>query len=159
MGRFTREELQGALSHYNSVVATCVESGDWTAFADLFTEDVVYTEHAYGVFTGREAVRSWIKEVMAPFPMMRFPQDWVAYDEESGAIVLGLRNVLPHPTDPAVEFGFPNWTRLVYAGDGLFSSEEDCYNPARDAPGAIGAWLEAGGKPAKEIVTHDERAV
>jgi hypothetical protein len=34
----------------------------------------------------------------------------------------------------------------VYAGDGLFSSEEDIYNPNRDAPGVVGAWLQAGGQ-------------
>jgi hypothetical protein len=40
-----------------------------------------------------------------------------------------------------------NWTRLEYAGDGLFASEEDVYNPARDAPRVFKAWIEAGGKP------------
>jgi hypothetical protein len=37
-------------------------------------------------------------------------------------------------------------TRLTYAGDGLFSSEEDIYNPSRDAARVIGAWLAAGGQ-------------
>ena len=50
------------------------------------------------------------------------------------------------PDQNGEPFWFPNWTRLVYAGDGLFSSEEDIYNPTRDAPGAVGAWLQAGGK-------------
>lgn len=159
MGRYTRQELQDALDHYTEVVESCRAAADWAAFADLFTEDAVYTEHAYGVFTGREAIRAWIVQVMAPFPMMFFPRDWVAFDEEAGAVVMGVRNALPHPTDPSVEFSFPNWTRLVYAGDDLFSSEEDMYNPARDAPEVIGAWLAAGGRPAQEIVTHDERAL
>ena len=35
-----------------------------------------------------------------------------------------------------------NWTRLVYAGDGLFSSEEDVYNPAHFAP-MLEGWLAA----------------
>jgi hypothetical protein len=146
MGRFTREELEQALEHYESVVDRCSETGDWRPFADLFTEDVTYIEHAYGVFRDRESVRTWIVDVMAPFPHMRFGHDWVAFDEENDAILVQINNILDHPTEPDVSFGFPNWTRLVYAGDGLFSSEEDVYNPRRDAPDAVGRWLAAGGR-------------
>ena len=95
---------------------------------------------------GREAVREWIQKVMAPFPHMRFPSEWQAYDEENGAIVIHIKNWLDHPTDPDGEpFWFPNWTRLVYAGDNLWSSEEDIYNPRRDAARVVGGWLGAGG--------------
>ena len=81
---------------------------------------------------------------MAPFPHMRFPSDWTAYDDDNDAVVIMIKNLLDHPTDPSGEpFWFPNWTRLVYAGDGLFSSEEDIYNPNRDAPGVVGR-LAAG---------------
>ncbi len=88
---------------------------------------------------------------MAPFPHMRFPHTWVAFDEENGAIVMEILNVLDHPTEPGREFGFPNVTRLVYAGDNLFSSEEDVYNPNRDAPRTVGAWLKAGGVMLGEV--------
>ncbi|MFN2540310.1 MAG: nuclear transport factor 2 family protein [Mycobacteriales bacterium] len=148
MGRFSRAEIDEALAHYSAVVEQCTASGDWSPFADLFTEDCVYTEHAYGVFHGREAVRSWIVQVMAPFPHMRFPQDWVAYDEDNDAVVIGIQNVLDHD---GVAFGFPNWTRLVYAGDGQFSSEEDVYNPGRDAPRVVGDWIKAGGRLAVAV--------
>lgn len=146
MGRFSRSELEQALENYSAKVDRIAESGDWSAFADLFTEDVHYVEHAYGVFKGREEVRAWIVDVMAPFPHMRFPHAWAAFDEENDAIVVGIRNVLDHPTEPGVEFEFLNVTRLVYAGDGLFSEEEDVYNPARDAPAVIGEWIKAGGR-------------
>lgn len=146
MGRFSRAELQEALDHYNGTVEGLVKSGEWGGFADLFTEDVLYIEHAYGIFHGREEVRRWIVDVMAPFPHMRFPHEWVAFDEENDAIVIGIKNVLDHPTEPGVEFWFPNVTRIVYAGDGLFSSEEDVYNPARDAAQAVGEWIQAGGQ-------------
>ena len=146
MGQFSKDELKAALEHYTTVAAHCSETGDWAPFADLFTEDVVYTEHGYGVMHGREAVREWIVAVMAPFPHMRFPHTWLVYDEDSGAIVMEILNVLDHPTEPGVEFSFPNISRLVYAGNNLFSSEEDVYNPRRDAPTVIGKWLEAGGQ-------------
>ena len=43
------------------------EKDDWSGFADLFTEDATYEEHALGTFEGREAmglkvianIRSW----------------------------------------------------------------------------------------------------
>ncbi|MEV6276250.1 nuclear transport factor 2 family protein [Nocardia sp. NPDC051832] len=145
MGQFSRAEVQRALENYNKVVDTCSETGDWSPFADLFTEDVHYVEHAYGILEGREAVRRWIIDVMAPFPQMRFEHDWIAFDDDNDAVVIGINNVLDHPTEPGVKFGFPNVTRIVYAGNGLFSSEEDTYNPARDAARVIGAWIRAGG--------------
>jgi hypothetical protein len=104
-------------------------------------------EHAYGEFKGRAAIEKWITEVMAPFPHMRFPQSWVVFDEATGTITMEVINLLDHPTQAGHEgFGFPNWTRLTYAGNGLFSREEDIYNPARDAGKVIKAWLAAGGK-------------
>ncbi|MEI7716429.1 MAG: nuclear transport factor 2 family protein, partial [Mycobacterium sp.] len=99
MGAFSRAEIEHAVGHYTTVVEGCSESGDWRPFADLFTEDVVYTEHHYGVFHGREAVREWIVAVMAPFPHMRFPSDWIAYDDENDAVVIMIKNLLDHPTD------------------------------------------------------------
>ena len=55
MGHFSRDELEQALAHYTGVVEECTRSGDWGPFADLFTEDCTYIEHAYGIFEGREA--------------------------------------------------------------------------------------------------------
>lgn len=146
MGRYSREELAGALARYNAARDRASASGDWSTWAEVFTEDADYVEHAYGVFKGKAAIRDWITKVMAPFPHMTFPQDWVAFDEEQGAIVFQCQNRLAHPTDPhGAPFQFPSWTRLVYAGGGKFSCEEDVYNPARDANRVIAAWLKAGG--------------
>ncbi len=147
MGRFTRQELQQALKIYNKARDEASRTGDWSIWAAVFTEDAHYVEHAFGIFDGREAIRDWITKVMAPFPHMTFPQDWVAFDEEHDAIVFQCQNRLEHPTDPKGEpFQFPTWTRLVYAGDGLFASEEDVYNPLRDAGRVVSAWSKAGGK-------------
>jgi hypothetical protein len=145
--RYPRAELEKALRIYNAARDQACKTGDWKVWADLFTADAEYIEHAYGTFKGREKIRDWITKVMAPFPSMTFPQDWVVFDEENGAILFQCQNRLPHPTDPnGPPFQFPNWTRLVYAGNGKFSSEEDVYNPARDAHKTVSAWLAAGGK-------------
>jgi ketosteroid isomerase-like protein len=122
--------------------------GDWSAWAAKFTEDAHYVEHAYGEFRGREAIRDWITRVMAPFPHMDFPMDWHIVDEERGWVVFQCQNRLAHPTDPqGAPFQFPTWTLIRYAGDHLWSYEEDNYNP-REAGDVIKAWLAAGGRPA-----------
>ena len=155
MGRFTLEELKEAFAEYDRLRIRCSETGDWSQYADAFTEDAHYIEHAYGDMHGREAIREWIVKVMAPFPHMEFPQDWVVFDEENGAVVFQAQNIWPHPTDRSHPgFGFPVFTRLVYAGDGLWSSEEDCYNPARDAGRVLKEWRAAGGKFATAEQVH-----
>ena len=154
MGSHTRQELVEAFDKYNEARIHAQETGDWSRWAGCFTEDAHYIEHAYGEFSGRPAIERWITEVMAPFPDMTFPQDWVAFDDEQGAIVFQCQNRLPHPTDPKGEpFQFPTWTRLVYGGNGMWKSEEDIYNPAKDANPTIKAWIEAGGEFAsRELV-------
>jgi hypothetical protein len=42
-------------------------------------------------------------------------------------------NVMTDPGDGQV-YKAANWTPLVYGGEGLFSEEEDMYNPADFAP-------------------------
>lgn len=143
-----RAELERALRLYNAARDEASRTGDWSVWADRFTEDAHYVEHAYGEFQGREPIRTWIQQVMAPYPNMTFPQDWVAYDEEQGAVVFQCQNAFPEPfQDDGTPFRFPTWTRLLYGHDGLWRGEEDIYNPVRDAPATFKAWIAAGGKP------------
>jgi ketosteroid isomerase-like protein len=154
MGQYSRAELQEAFDQYNAARIESQETGDWSIWAQRFTEDAHYIEHAYGEFQGRAAIEKWIIEVMSPFPTMTFPQDWSVIDEENGAVVFQCQNAMPHPTDPDGQpFSFPTWTRLVYGGDGQWKSEEDIYNPAKDAGPTIKAWMKAGGQFAsRELV-------
>jgi len=150
VGRFSRKELKEALRIYNEAHQKSSETGDWSIWASIFTDDATYLEHAYGEFRGRKEIEKWITAVMAPFPHMTFPHEWACIDEEHDAIIFCVQNTLTHPKDPTKKFAFPNWTRVIYAGNGKFSFEEDIYNPARDAEKAIIGWLSAGGKFATE---------
>ncbi len=148
MGRYSREEILEAFETYKWARDEASRTGDWSIWADVFTEDAHYIEHAYGEFHGRKAIEEWIVGVMAPYPTMTFPQDWWVLDEENDAIVFCCQNSFPEPfRDDGTPFAFPNWTRLVYGGGGKWQSEEDIYNPMRDAPGVYKGWIEAGGKP------------
>ena len=118
---------------------------------ERFSDDAEYIEHAYGDIHGGPAIRKWICDVMAPFPTMTFPIDWMVVDEDKGAIVWGVQNAFPEPFQPNGEpYSFPNWSRLVYAGKigGImkWKSEEDIYNPARDSARVFKSWVKAGGR-------------
>jgi SnoaL-like domain len=132
MSTYSREDLETAFRDYQDEVDRIAGSGDWARFADLFTEDATYVEHAYGSFSGREAIRAWITSTMTAFPgseMPHFPITWHLVDEERGRIVCDVYNELHDPGD-GQPHGASNITILTYAGNGLWSCEEDIYNPA-----------------------------
>ena len=132
MTTYSREELETAFQAYQDEVDRIAGSGDWSRFADLFTEDATYVEHAYGSFNGREEIRAWITSTMTVFPgseMPHFPITWYLVDEERGRIVCDVYNELHDPGD-GQPHGASNITILTYAGGGLWSCEEDIYNPA-----------------------------
>jgi uncharacterized protein (TIGR02246 family) len=132
VGDYTRDELEAAFAAYQAAGEQAGSTGDWSAWADLFTDDAVYIEHHYGRFEGREAIRSWITKTMSEYPgneMPLFPIGWYVVDEERGWIVCQVFNRMADPGDGSVHEA-DNLTVLHYAGDGRWSYEEDVYNPA-----------------------------
>jgi hypothetical protein len=153
-GTGPRAEIEQAFAAYQVAVAGIAESGDWASFADLFTEDATYEEHAFGSFTGRDAIRAWVVKTMTAFPgntMTSFPIAWHVVDEPTGRVICEVRNLMPDPGDGSAHEA-SNLTILTYAGDGLWSREEDVYNPMRFAKMAVG-WArvaEAHGRLSEE---------
>ena len=68
MTSFSLGELRAAFEQFSRVSDACAASGDYNAFADLFTEDCTYIEHVFGEMHGREAVRRWIVPLMKQHP-------------------------------------------------------------------------------------------
>lgn len=131
--RFTAEEITEAYAAFHATVQTFVETGDWSGYADLFTEDAEYVEHAMGTFRGREEIRAWSTRTMTAYPgrlMPGFPIAWQVVDAAAARLVCEVRNPMPDPGDGTL-LEEPNITIMTYAGDGLFSREEDVYNPMR----------------------------
>jgi hypothetical protein len=150
MARFTRDELEREFEAYQERARVAGASGQWDPWVDQFTEDAVYVEHLYGRFEGREAIRSWITSTMAEFPnseFTSFPVEWAMFDEDRGWIVCEIQNRMRDLGDGSV-FQASNYTRLVYAGDGQWSYEEDVYNPESMAT-CVQAWF----KRRKELKT------
>lgn len=130
---FSAAEITDAYEAFHTKVAGFVESGDWSGYADLFTPDAVYVEHAMGTFTGRDEIRAWSMRTMTSYPgrvMTGFPLSWQVVDADQNRLVCEVLNPMPDPGDGTM-LTEPNITIMTYGGDGLFSREEDVYNPLR----------------------------
>jgi uncharacterized protein (TIGR02246 family) len=134
MGRFGREELERGFRHYWRTGAV---GEDWDGFADLFTPDALYVEHVLGTLRGREAIRAWIKPIMAQYPELYTAYEWHTVDPEHDRVVVYMQNRRDHPSGRGV-LDFPGVTILHYAGEGLFDYEEDFWS----VPGARRALRE-----------------
>ena len=96
---------------------------DWNAWADLFTEDVVYYERMLGTMRGRETVRAWIVPLMEKYGEIYGVYNWHMVDP-SGRVVFHMINRRDHPSGKGM-LDFPGITILQYAGGGKWSMEED----------------------------------
>jgi hypothetical protein len=119
--RFGRDELEAAFVHYWRCGAV---GEDWDAWVDCFTDDVVYVEHVLGSMRGREAVRDWIKPIMARFGELYTAYEWHMVDLETGRVCVYMQNRRDHPSGSCT-IDFPGITILEYAGNGRFRLEED----------------------------------
>ncbi len=130
---FSASEIESAYAAVHTAVQGYASSGSWDTFAEHFTEDAVYVEHAFGEFRGREQIRDWSVRTMTSFPgsvMTGFPLAWSVVDAPTARLICEVRNLMPDPGDGSVHEE-SNLTIMTYAGDGLFSREEDVYNPMR----------------------------
>ena len=139
MADWPRSELEAA---YQQFVAAG-DAQDWDAWTDLHTEDGVWVEHHLGTFRGREEIRRAIMKVMASAPPMLFPVEWHVI--AGNRVVFYPWQVFPDPQGGDAVYRFGCVTILEYGGGGLWSFQEDLYNP-REAEEVVKRWLAAGGK-------------
>jgi hypothetical protein len=136
---FSRNEVDEAWCNFMAVG----DRDDWSGWADLHTEDGIWVETQFGTFKGREAIRAHILKVMAPIPMMYFPVEWRLI--EGNRVVYYNWQVMPDPKGGDEVYRFGCITTLEYAGNGLFSFQEDLYNP-REGEACLNRWIAAGGE-------------
>jgi len=152
---FTRSELSEAFDSFEATVARAAQSQDWDAWVGQYTPDVVYVEHAAGTMRGRDEVRAWINRTMNTFPgsyMTAFPSLWTVIDEPTGRIICELDNPMRDPGDGTI-ITATNISIVTYAGDGLWSRQEDIYNPLRFVSAAV-KWC----RKARELGTLTDEA-
>ena len=131
--RFSRAELAQAFAAFEATVDAAARTRDWDAWVAHYTPDVDYIEHAMGIMKGRDQVREWIYRTMTSFPgshMTAFPSLWSVIDEERGRVICELDNPMRDPGDGTI-ISATNISIITYAGDGLWSRQEDIYNPLR----------------------------
>ncbi|WP_162527111.1 nuclear transport factor 2 family protein [Sphingomonas solaris] len=124
--QFPREEVEAALARYFALAGEAAETGDWNAWADLFTEDAVYIEHAFGILRGREGIRAWVTAVTGAKPTdLRMTDEWHVIDNDLCIVYASNWRADPAGGDP---YQFNAVAMLCYAGNGQWCYEEDVYN-------------------------------
>jgi ketosteroid isomerase-like protein len=127
MTRFPPEEVQAAADSYRALRES-IERGErpWAALAELFTEDAIYIDPAWGRIEGREAIAEFIEESMTGLEDWSFPVEYIAI--EGDVVVVKWTQVLPGERPDGGRWTQSGYSTLVYAGDGRFSYEEDLLN-------------------------------
>ena len=125
MSMFDLEEVEAAFRNYWQLGAA---GEDWDTWCDeCFTDDVTYIEHILGNKLGREAVRAWIKPTMEEYGTIYTAYEWHMISPD-GRVVVYMQNRRDHPDPQQPPIDFPGMTVLQYAGDGMFSLEEDFWS-------------------------------
>ena len=131
--RFSRAQIEDAFTQFEATVDHAARTSDWDGWVAHYTPDVDYIEHAAGTMKGREQVRDWIRRSMTTFPgshMTAFPTLWHVIDTERSRVICELDNPMRDPGD-GTRISATNISIISYAGDGLWSRQEDVYNPLR----------------------------
>lgn len=132
---FDRNEVEEAFKNY-FLVGPALE--DWIGWTKCFTEDAVYFDHHYGYFRGREEIRLFLESTMMMGKHCYTALEW--YNIDGNQIVWKGINRADHPDPSQPPFEFPSLQIIQYAGDGMFSSEEDWWLPAEMTKYAKGYW-------------------
>ena len=130
-GTHDRDEVQAAADRYCAIRARIEEGLEPEAFralADLYTDDAVYVDAAWGRIEGKAAISHWLEHSMVGLGDWRFPVEFVAI--AGNDVVVKWTQIMPGLRPDGTPFTQSGYSRLRYAGDGRFSYEEDVYNMA-----------------------------
>ena len=105
-----------------------IEVGDfgWDALAEFFTDDATFVDPAWGRIDGKDNIVRFLRESMEGLEDWSFPMEWELVDGD--CLVTGFQNRLPGRRADGSYYQAPGVSRIVYAGDGKFSFEQDLLN-------------------------------
>ena len=127
MAEHPRAEVEAAVARYCEM-RQAIEDGErtWTDLADLFTDDAVYIDPAWGRIQGRAAILEFLDESMRGLDDWSFPIEYTAV--EGDTVVVKWTQVLPGTRPDGGRWTQSGYTTLVYGGEGRFCYEEDLLN-------------------------------
>lgn len=148
MNQWFRDEIEHAFKHYIDHSRYCAASGNWSRWAELFTEDVRYYSNGVLIWTNREEVRAGVVEYYSEYPfnhVVDFALDWYVIDETSGRVVFNLKVIMEDPGDES-DFSEDVLIHIIFAGRNQWKLEEDYFNPDLFSRMAEG-WIEVNQVP------------
>jgi hypothetical protein len=125
---FPRSEVEAAVARYRELRER-IDAGEEPGFgvlADLYTEDAVYIDGAWGRIEGRDTIAHWLVESMVGLGDWRFPIEFIAIEGDD--VVVKWTQIIPGTRPDGTPYTQSAYSRLIYAGEGRFSYEEDVYN-------------------------------
>ena len=129
---FPREEVKATVDRYHELRRRIDEGLEPDAFgslADFYTEDAVYVDGAWGRLEGRETIARWLVDSMLGMEDWKFPVEFTADRGRRRGGQVDPDHAADRKPD-GTPYRQSGYSRLVYAGDGKFSYEEDTYNMA-----------------------------
>lgn len=98
----------------------------WIDLADLFTDDAVYIDPAWGRIQGIDELRRFFDESMRGLEDWDFPIEYTAVSGDT--VVIKWWQQLPGRRDDGARYRQSGISTLVYDRDGKFGYEEDILN-------------------------------
>ena len=124
---FPADEVEAALATYVELRERIGRrEADWTDLGDLFTDDAVYIDPAWGRLQGNDELRRFFDESMRGLEDWDFPIEYTAITGDT--VVIKWWQQLPGTRRDGTRYQQSGISTLVYAGDGKFSYEEDLLN-------------------------------
>ena len=140
MGRWTREEIEDAFAEYQKAGLEAGRTGDWGAGRHVHRGRHLHRAPLRELVVGSDPEVDHLGHEHLPGDTMpHFPIEWYMIDEEKGWVVCQVWNRMADPGDGSLHQAY-NFTLLKYAGNGMWSYEEDIYNPASFAT-MVRGWI------------------
>ena len=125
-----RDEIEGAFEHYLNHTRDCAGSGNWSRWADLFSEQVAYYSNGILAWNNREDVRAGVVDYYSQYPfnhVVDFVLNWRVIDETTGRVVFSMQVVMEDPGDGS-DFREDVLIHIIYAGNRQWKLQEDYFN-------------------------------
>jgi hypothetical protein len=128
---YPRDEVKATVDRYHELrrrIDDGLEEDAFGSLSDFYTEDAVYIDGAWGRIEGKEAIANWLVASMVGMEDWKFPVEFTAIEGDD--VVVKWTQIFPRLKPDGTPYRQSGYSRMIYAGDGKFSYEEDTYNMA-----------------------------